>query len=1785
MKKIRINSSGRIKILYLLVFSAGFIPKGQAQNCSVNAGLPQTICAGEPLSLKGNADGLLSGTITWSQVSGPSATIISPNNFETDVVGIVGGNVYKFRISANCTDGSYVFQDVEVVVNVSPDADAGSDQTYCPGSYILAGSSIPSGGSGNWSIEGNNGAGLNINDPSSPASGIALAGDRAGATTLRWTLTLGDCTSYDEVVITNRGGISPVDAGPDQNLSNCYSAITSTTMAGSFDGNNIDGQTGLWTIVSGPSIPNISNPSAHNTSISGLVEGTYVFRWTVTGPCASGSDLVTITVPPPAGSVTDASVSPNNPVYCDGRTSLVLTGNQPLYANEVVLWEQIPSPSGGVTIHNPNSSTTLVSGLDGSSSYSFRYSITNTVTNCSSSSVTTISYATPPSLTINSSTPLLPGCGEVSADIEYSQSGPGTVQYSIVSGPDGVFSYPTSYTDAGASPVNLSGFTANGTYRVSFRKGTTGAACSPVFATVDIIVSGIPVGSNAGTDQFVACNVNQTTLAGNIIQPGETGIGQWTQVSGPNAAVFSDPFDANSQVTGLINGLYVFRWLVTGGDECAPAQDDVEVRVASIQPNPATATGPDDDVCAGSPVVLEGRDPILNETGTWTLVSTDPVTANPVTFSPDIHSPAVVVDGLDPSTEYTFRWTIQNGCGIQFADVVVTTTSETGPIAADAGPDQCLPAGTASTILEGNIPDPGTGLWTLVSGPNTPTFVNENLYNTEISGLTSGTYEFEWTISYGTGCADTKDRVTITVWDITPAAAGSDQDICGTTAVFDANAVASGEVGEWSQVYGPAGYEISNVNDPNATITGLIDGAYLFRWTISNGACSSFDDVRIRVSTTVPSTADAGTVADVCGLTSVSLNANTPLEGTGLWSIVNAPNTPSFADPSSPTTTVSGLIPGNYTLRWTITGGTYCPPSSDVVTFAVYPVANAGSDASYCDAVAVNLNGTVNSTGTWNFVSYTGLVSGNYTLNQNAPNTATVTDLETGIYVFSYTIAAAGGCPESTDEVTITNLNTTDAAVITGPATTEYCDDPSGTISLTLEAVDPVVGTGSWSKVSGPAVSFDDAGSHITDVTLTGGPGIYLFRWTVTNGTCNSFDEITIANYAPPTIADAGDDQTAVCGFETLMEANLPDAGLGTWTQISGPNTANIESPILPNTIISGMVEGTYIFEWTITNGPVCTPSSDQVTVTTLQPPTPADAGPDQDLCNLTGTVLAANELTFGTGSWSQVSGPTTVSFDNVNDRNTTVNNLDPGTGSGTYVLRWTTTLNGCTSEDEVTITTWAEPTTATATNINECLYQPVNLTGNPPTVGTGQWTQTSGAPVIIENPSSPTSALLGLTAGDYNFKWTISNGPVCTASETEIDVTIIPLPTIAGAGADQFLCNSDNTTLEGNTPSEGTGTWTFVSGGTGATITDPTNPTTTVTDIPVGTHRLRWTISNGVCNDYFDEMFITRYPELEVTGPIASATYCEGGSQTLTVVASGGDGTGYTYQWFQSSTSGGPWTPVGGATNASYTIPTSLLTGNYYYYAEVTNCTIVPSSEAHIIVVDDPEVTTQPAGADYCSPATHSMTVVASGDAGTGALSYQWQTRPGTSGGWSDIGGAITTDYTTPSLTATAPNTLVRQYRVRIRQTASGCETFSDPATVNVYPVPAVTSASSKTICNGDNVNYTITSDVDGTAYEWSGAVTSGSVTGVTTTVQNTGSINDVLDNTGTTEAVVTYTITPTGPSPTDCAGNPFEFVVTVEPTPEVNVTNNASTICNGDDTNIILDNNGIKVSHMGKC
>ncbi|MFD1614219.1 PKD domain-containing protein [Gelatiniphilus marinus] len=963
-------------LLFLLCFGTGSL---NAQSCTINAGIDQTICVNDVFQLSGNSPDTYAEGPTWTQIGGPTVIISDPSIDNPTITGFTGGNTYVFQLSAVCLNGDTPSQTVSFTVEPITIADAGPDVLSCPdnsGALLISGNTPSNPGeTGVWTVNGTNGAGVTINLPNSPTSTITLPEGSAGTTTLRWTITGAEyapgqfCESFDEITITNYGGETPVDAGTDQVLTNCYTVSQNTNLNGSFAGNNINGQVGTWSFVSGPSSPNIVGPNANNTSVNGLSEGVYTFRWDVVGPCISGSDTVTVTVPPATQDVTQAFVTNDNQRFCDASiTQTTLVGNSPDFTNETVLWEQLTGPAA--TIANPTSATTQVTGLSSPSSYRFRYTITNTITNCTSVDIVNITYNTNPiSISVNSGADIIGDCGDTSIDVPYISTSGNITEYSIVSGPaDSGLTFPTAYTNlgsAGSGTANINVFDVAGTYTVNFRRRRTGnllQGCDTANDAINIFISTPISGSNAGSPQTFICGQVIGNIAGSAILPGETSV--WSQVSGPNTASIADIYARTTSISGLIPGEYVFRYTVTAGPNCIPPQvSDTSVFVSPLDNSPVEA-GANQAVCFNAPVQLAADPGTASQTGTWT--ASDPS----VVFS-DVNDPNAIATGFVlPSTAYTLTWSLLNdfiNCGPAATDdVIITTTADESPTIADAGADFCFGTGvTTIPNLSGNTPDVDeTGTWTQISGPSVVTFTNPNSENSEVTGLIDGQYEFQWEIAYSVpapnACPSTLDTVEVVVADTsTTINAGPDQlQLClDPTLSFTMNAspAPDGGQGTWTLVSGFGGYTVDDVNSPTATFSNLLDGTYVFEWVIDYGNClasATPDQVTIEVG--IPPTAAViqGGNQVICGVTNTIITANplaNPDAETGTWTVVSGPNTPTIDNPGNNSINVTNLQTGSYVFRWTTVGSSpFCPNSSDDLTVDVFAPAAPMPDQELC---------------------------------------------------------------------------------------------------------------------------------------------------------------------------------------------------------------------------------------------------------------------------------------------------------------------------------------------------------------------------------------------------------------------------------------------------------------------------------------------------------------------------------------------------------------------------------------------------------------------------------------------------------------------------------------------------------------------------------------------------------------------------------------------------------------------------------------------------------------------
>jgi PKD repeat protein len=854
-----------------------------------------------------------------------------------------------------------------------------------------------------------------------------------------------------------------------------------------------------------------------------------------------------------------------------------------------------------------------------------------------------------------------------------------------------------------------------------------------------------PPSANAGPNQTITLPINSVTLTGSGSETNGTIVSYaWTQAGGPSTATLGSAGQAQTTAGGLVQGTYVFLLTVT----------DNSGKTAS-----ATVT-----------IIVK---------------------------------PAVVVVGL-PS--------------------------------ANAGSNQTITLPTNSVTLTGSGSESNGTIvsytWTEVSGPSTATFGTAGQATTTAGGLVAGLYRFQLTITDALGVsASATVQVTVNPAAVVPGApsanAGADQTITlptNSVTLTGSGTETNGTIVSyaWTQVSGPSAATISAAGSAVTGISGLVQGIYKFQLTVTdNSGVTATDVVMVTVNPApvLPGAPSANAGADQ----TITLPTNSvTLTGSGsetngtivsyAWTQVSGPSTAVISAAGSALTGISGLVQGVYKFQLTVTDNSGVT-ATDVVTVTVNPAvavpgtpsANAGSDQTITlPTNSVTLTGSGSETnGT--IVSYAWTqVSGPSTATLGTAGQATTTAgaMIAGVYRFQLTVTDGSGVTASATVQVIVNA----APVVPGAPSANA--GANQTITLPTNSV-TLTGSGSetngtivsyaWTQVSGPSTATLGTAGQATTTAGALIAGVYRFQLTVTDGsgvTASATVQV-IVNAAPVVpgspSANAGPDQAITLPTNSVTLTGSGTESNGTivsyaWTQVSGPSTAVISAAGSAQTGISGLIQGVYKFQLTVTdNSGVTATDVAMVTVNpaAVAPPQPpvAIAGPAQTVA--AGTVVNLDgSASYDTGGsivaydWVQESGFGGVTITNSNTATPNLYGLTPGT----YVFQLTVTgSGGGTASATVTITVTAAGTgsglipVAIAGNDTTIVYPgqtavTLNGSGSYETGGSiaaYSWTQVSGPSVSeVVNKSGAITAVSQLVVGDYIFQLTVTdaNGDTATA-------------------------------------------------------------------------------------------------------------------------------------------------------------------------------------------------------------------------------------------------------------------------------------------------------------------------------------------------------------------------------------------------------------------------------------
>lgn len=310
-------------------------------------------------------------------------------------------------------------------------------------------------------------------------------------------------------------------------------------------------------------------------------------------------------------------------------------------------------------------------------------------------------------------------------------------------------------------------------------------------------------------------------------------------------------------------------------------------------------------------------------------------------------------------------------------------------------------------------------------------------------------------------------------------------------------------------------------------------------------------------------------------------------------------------------------------------------------------------------------------------------------------------------------------------------------------------------------------------------------------------------------------------------------------------------------------------------------------------------------------------------------------------------------------------------------------------------------------------------------------------------------------------------------------------------------------------------------------------------------------------------------------TPAIALQTLCQGSTPVnLNIAVTGGIGT-YTYQWYENTVENiSTGIAVFGAQSSSFTPPTNSI-GTMYYYCVVSQSGVgcgVVSAISKVVINAIPIITTQPLGSTVCVGEIPSPLTVQS-QGGVGLPIYRWYSNTVNSTIGATLLPLAVSDTYLPS--AIIAGTLY--YYCEISYATGGCSNVvSDVASVIVKPNPVIGTKNSS-ICSGMAFEVTpdnLSGDIVpvGTTFTWSVPFISplGAVTGASAQAVPQHSISQLLTNTTTSLATVSYIVTPIVAG---CVGADFTVVVQVIPTIIPNAVINNSR-CFGAKNGSILTN-----------
>ena len=583
------------------------------------------------------------------------------------------------------------------------------------------------------------------------------------------------------------------------------------------------------------------------------------------------------------------------------------------------------------------------------------------------------------------------------------------------------------------------------------------------------------------------------------------------------------------------------------------------------------------------------------------------------------------------------------------------------------------------------------------------------------------------------------------------------------------------------------------------------------------------------------------------------------------------------------TINITGLPANTYVFTYTVLGGNACPNATANVTITIYPILSAGtvsnnSPALFCESLApsaFDLNSLLDnedSGGQW--------TQGTLSTDPIVTSPINLTTFTPGVYNFTYTQnIAPNTCPEDSETVQVEILADPNPGVAINA---EFCENDLTPNPFDLfDALDGSQdnNSGTWTDASGNIVTNP---IDISTFTVAGSP--YIFTYTISNGTCEDSENISLTVLpAPESGTVSPNSPLAFCLATAPSAYNLFDLldgedQTGTWyigTDNTGTAAAN---PV----DLSVLAVGTYNFTFDVDAVGTC--DDELVTVQIIINDLPNTGTPNNPapFCEndpaLNNNAFDLFDILNGEdagGTWSDDDASGVLTGNTID-----LSSLPVGTYNYTYSI---TDANTCSNSTTVTITILEAPESGTVSPNNPlafCLatapsaYNLFDLLDGEDQTGTW-YIGTDNTGTATANPVD----LSVLAVGTYNFTFDVDAVGTCDDELVTVQIIINDLPNTGTPNNPAPFCENDPA-LNNNAfdlfdilnGEDAGGTWSDDDASgvlTGNTID--------LSSLPVGTYNYTYSITdaNTCSNSTTVTITILEAPESGTVSPNNPLAFC----------------------------------------------------------------------------------------------------------------------------------------------------------------------------------------------------------------------------------------------------------------------------------------------------------------------